>query len=298
MRDYKNVKVPKSYRTKAPYGAVKRVNVERGARRSGTDAAGIKGAAVQFLTVVVIAAAAWLGWQAYRTITHAEMFQITGVDVSGAKQLGESDLREIVGAFTGRNIFQADLEAAVRRARANAWIKEARIHRRLPNRISMAFVERVPAAVLDTGRTRYLIDNEGVVIDRFRKEQVSTWSLPVIALKDYRVRPGDQVNSDGVVEAFALISEISARGGWKLSDVTIKADFAESLAVLYGGCEFKIGIGSYSEKLRRLVEVMADVKQRGLDIAYVDLRPERQAAVMVKDSGVQGPGSRVKGKKP
>ena len=297
MRDYKNVKVPKSYRTKASYGAVKRVNVGRGARRSGTDAAGIKGAAVQFLTVVVIAAAAWMGWQAYRTITHAEMFQITGVDVSGVKQLGESDLREIVGAFTGRNIFQADLEAAVRRARANAWIKEARIHRRLPNRISMAFVERVPAAVLDTGRTRYLIDNEGVVIDRFRKEQVSTWSLPVIALKDYRVRPGDQVNSDGVVEAFALISEISARGGWKLSDVTIKADFAESLAVLYGGCEFKIGVGSYSEKLRRLVEVMADVKQRGLDIAYVDLRPERQAAVMVKDSGVQEHGSAVKGRK-
>ena len=297
MRDYKNVKVPKSYRTKARYGAVKRVNVGRAARRSGADAAGIKGVAVQFLTIVVIAAAAWLGWQAYRTITHAEMFQIAGVDVSGVKQLGESDLREIVGAFTGQNIFQADLETAIRRARANAWIKEARIHRRLPNRISMAFIERVPVAVLDTGRTRYLIDNEGVVIDRFRKEQVSTWSLPVIALKDYRVRPGDQVNSDGVVEAFTLISEIAARGGWKLSDVTIKADSAESLSVLYAGCEFKIGAGSYSEKLRRLVEVMADVKQRGLDIAYVDLRPERQAAVMLKNDGVKEHGSEVKGRK-
>ena len=40
--------------------------------------------------------------------------------------------------------------------------------------------------------------------------------------------------------------------------------------------------GNYAEKLRRLAEIMADVKQRGLEIAYVDLRPERQAAVMVK----------------
>jgi hypothetical protein len=43
---------------------------------------------------------------------------------------------------------------------------------------------------------------------------------------------------------------------------------------------------------------MADVQQKGLEIAYVDLRPERQAAVMVKDSRVLGTGSRVKGKKP
>ena len=77
-----------------------------------------------------------------------------------------------------------------------------------------------------------------------------------------------------------------------MPDVLIKADSVESLAVVYGGCEFKIGNGSYSEKLRRLVEVMADVKQRGLDIAYVDLRPERQAAVMLKDSGVKGPGEK------
>ncbi|HEY6010580.1 MAG TPA: FtsQ-type POTRA domain-containing protein [Nitrospirota bacterium] len=292
MRDYKNVRVPRTYRARAPYRTVKRVNAGSGAHRSGAASRGVGIAARQFLVVVVICAAAWLGLQAYRLITHAAMFQIAGVDVSGAKQLGESELREIVGAFTGQNIFRADLDAAIRRAQANAWVKEARIHRRLPNRISMVFVERVPAAVLDTGKMRYLLDNEGVVLERFRKEQASAWALPVIAIKDPRVKPGDQVASDGVSEAFTLIAEIAARGGWKLPDVLIKADSVESLAVVYGGCEFKIGNGSYSEKLRRLVEVMADVKQRGLDIAYVDLRPERQAAVMLKDSGVKGPGEK------
>jgi cell division septal protein FtsQ len=276
---------------------VKRVNTGRGARGSGTASKGIRNAARQFLAVVTICSAAWVGLQAYRVVTRAEMFQIAGVDVSGAKQLGEAELREIVGAFTGQNIFRADLDAAIRRAQANAWVKEVRIHRRLPNRISMVFVERVPAAILDAGRMQYLLDHEGVVIERFRKEQTSAWPLPVIAVKDSRVRPGDQVSADGVMEAFTLISEITARGGWKLADVVIRADSAESLAVVYGGCEFRIGSGSYAEKLRRLVEVMADVKQRGLEIAYVDLRAQRQAAVMVKDSGVQGPGSRVQGRK-
>jgi cell division septal protein FtsQ len=52
--------------------------------------------------------------------------------------------------------------------------------------------------------------------------------------------------------------------------------------VFYAEHEFKIGSGRYGEKLRRLAEVMADVKERGLEISYVDLRPERQTAVMPK----------------
>jgi len=83
--------------------------------------------------------------------------------------------------------------------------------------------------------------------------------------------------------------------------VTIRANSAETLAAVYGGHEFRIGNGNYGEKLRRLGEILVDVQQRGLTIAYVDLRPERQAAVMtVKAPGTgprtKGQGPRSKGK--
>ncbi|MGE5809197.1 MAG: hypothetical protein ACM32I_08730, partial [Nitrospirota bacterium] len=66
------------------------------------------------------------------------------------------------------------------------------------------------------------------------------------------------------------------------------ADSPEALSVEYADHEFKIGSGRYGEKLRRLAEVMADVKERGIEIAYVDLRPERQTAVMVKNDKGKG----------
>ena len=71
----------------------------------------------------------------------------------------------------------------------------------------------------------------------------------------------------------------------------------ETLSVVYASHEFKIGSGNYSEKLRRLAEVMADVKQRGLDIAYVDLRPERQAAAMVVKNADQRTGPKAKSRR-
>jgi cell division septal protein FtsQ len=281
MRDYKNVKVPKSYRGEVRRTTTQRVRADRAAwQRKNTG--GLTNILLKVMIVLLIAAGGVLAWQAYKAAMHADLFVISGVDIKGVKQLSDRDLKDIVGVFTGQNIFRVDLSAAVKRAEGNPWVKEARIYRRLPNRITMVFIERTPASILDTGTACYLLDGEGVVIERFPREQASAWQLPVIVIRDYRARPGEEVTAQGLTEAMELIAEISARGGWKLPDVTVKADSPETLALLYGGCEFKIGSGRYSEKLRRLAEVMADVNQRGVDIAYVDLRPERQAAVMVK----------------
>ncbi|MDA8421784.1 MAG: FtsQ-type POTRA domain-containing protein [Nitrospiraceae bacterium] len=296
MRDYKNVKVPKSYRNTSNRITVKRVDVGRSNAHTGKRIAGIGGLLLNVAAVLTFAGAGFLGWQVYQGVLHADALVVSGVDVKGVRQLTEADLKDIVGAFTGQNIFRVDLEAAARRARANPWVREVRIHRSLPNRITMVFVERTPAMVLDTGSARYLLDDEGVIIERLVKEQALAWPLPVVAIKDYQGHPGDQVTSEGMAEAMQLLAEISARGGWQLANVTIKANSPDSLSVVYADHEFKLGSGRYAEKLRRLAEVLADVQQRGIEIAYVDLRPERQAAAMVKKGRVQGPGAGVRKK--
>jgi len=296
MRDYKNVKVPKSYRGEAKRTIVKRARADRAAW-SRKRAVGLTNILLKVMIVLMIAAGGVLAWQAYRAVMHADLFVISGVDIKGVKMLSDRDLKDIVGVFTGQNIFRVDLSAAIKRAEGNPWVKDAQIYRRLPNRLTMVFTERTPTSILDTGMERYLLDGQGVVIERLPKEQTSIWPLPIIAIRDYRARPGEEVTAEGLPEAMELIAEISARGGWKLPDITVKADSPETLSVLYEGCQIKIGSGRYGEKLRRLAEVMTDVNQRGVDIAYVDLRPERQAAVMVKNTQLRAQSSEHKVKR-
>jgi len=288
MRDYKHVKVPRAYRTSASRTAIKRVESGPARRRK---AAGIKSGILSALLMTAALGGAWLAWQGYRQLTRGEAFQVSGVDVEGVHRTGDAQLRSIVGEFRGQNIFRADLEAAARRARANPWIREVRLHRSLPNRITMSVVERVPSAILDTDAGRYLIDNDAVAIEREQNADAIP-PLPVIAARDCRPRPGEPVNSESVADALVLLSEIEARGGWNMAEVAVRAGSPESLSVVYAGLEFRLGSGRYPEKLRRLVEIMNDVKERGLTIAYVDVRPETQAAVMVK----QAPGAKSVGK--
>jgi cell division septal protein FtsQ len=295
MKDYKQVRVPRGYRTTNRRTITKRVNggVSPVKRGGGGDPVGAA------IAILLIAALCYGGWEGYRWLTHAELFQIAGVDVKGVRSVSEDEIRELAKMFTGQNIFRVDLGAATRRALANPWIREVRIERALPNRISVIYTEREPRAILQAANGRFLMDGEGVVMVPVAKSEQAA-DLPVIAVRDCRAVPRETVTTGAVPEALQLLGELSARGGWSVGAVTVKADSSETINIVYADHEFRIGSGNYDEKLRRLGEIVADMRQRGLAYTYVELRPERQAAVMVvkdKDKGKgQGPGIRGKRK--
>jgi cell division protein FtsQ len=279
MRDYKHVRVPKRDRSWAAQTTVRRVSTGRETREQRRRQGG---SFVRFFAVLLTAAVLYGGWLAYRWFTTAEIFVVTAIDVKGVKELTEKEIRAFVSVFEGQNVFLVDLDEPARRASAHPWVKDVRIHRRLPNRISMVITERVPAAVLDTGKAPYLIDAEGYVIEKTAKREGMAASMPAILARAPAARPGEQAGG-GVTAALAVLRELTERGGWRMAGVTVKADTAESLTIRYEGHEIRIGSGNYAEKLRRLAEISADMSRRGRDFVYVDLRPERQAAAKLKN---------------
>jgi len=289
MRDYKNVKVPRKYRSTSNRIVVRRVETGHGPKKRRGSVKDTLGAV---LTVLMTTALCYGGWEGYRWLTHAEMFSVAGVDVKGVRSVRDEDIREVAAMFTGQNVFRVDLGAASRRMMADPWVRDVRVERRLPNRISMFVTERVPKAILRASNGAYLIDADGVVMVPVRDTGAGAPPLPVITLRDHRAVPREPVTAGAVTEALVLLDELAARGGWDAAAVTIKADSAETVTIVYADHEFRIGSGNFSEKLKRMGEIVADMRQRGLNYTYVELRPERQAAVMVVKSQGQGPGGK------
>ena len=245
------------------------------------------------LAVAVLSVLA-CGWPAYQWADQSDLLKIKTVEVTGRMStLTEQDVTAIADVFRGQGILRADIQGAAQRALANPWIRSVRIERRLPGTIRIAVVEREPAVRIDAGSGRYLADAHGTVIARADEEQPAHRRLPVVMLRSSELRPGQQIDAPELDEALALLEELGRRGGWRFGEVTVKAASLSSLTVVYEGCEVRLGPGGHAEKLRRLAEVVADVKRRNVAYEYIDLRSERQAAVMVR--GAQGLGSGGKG---
>src|SRR3990172_11502692 len=97
MRDYKNIKVPRKYRSDGNRVTVKRVTAARSSPKRRT---GFGGALVKGLAAAVIVLGSYLGWAAYQSLVRAEVFQIAGVDVKGARRISEGEIKDMAGRFT------------------------------------------------------------------------------------------------------------------------------------------------------------------------------------------------------
>jgi cell division protein FtsQ len=278
MRDYKYVKVPRSERTPRRRTTTRRVDSGPGGKQRGRSP---KASLAGVLIVLLAAACSYGAWAGYQWASRAPLFQVAGVDVQGVRAVSDDEVRALAALFTGQNIFQVDLDHAAHRASANPWVKEVQVERSLPNRIRIVVIERTPWAVLVAANGRFLIDHESVVIVPVREGDGR--GLPIISIPDWRAASRIPVTAAGMQPASELLDEIVARGGWDPANVTVRADAPEAIAVDYAGHEFRIGAGNYPEKLRRLGEIVTDMNRRGIAYAYVDVRPERQAAVMVKN---------------
>lgn len=93
--------------------------------------------------------------------------------VTGRNETAAPDMLAAIDVQRGTPILAVDPEAVRQRLKKLAWVRDARVERRLPGVISIAIEERVPMALWQRGGKLVLVDREGAVVlrsglDRFR----------------------------------------------------------------------------------------------------------------------------------
>ncbi|HEX8640038.1 MAG TPA: cell division protein FtsQ/DivIB [Allosphingosinicella sp.] len=105
-------------------------------------------------------------------------FTMRRVEIKGANRVSRLDIYNV--AFDQRSMAMPliDLDATRQRLLRFGWIKEARVHRRLPDTLVVDIVERRPAAIWQNGGRLSLVDAEGVVLEPVRIEAMP--DLPLV----------------------------------------------------------------------------------------------------------------------
>jgi len=102
--------------------------------------------------------------EATMAITLRMGFSVREVYVADRGETPHGDLLKALGTRIGDPILYFDTNAARRRLMQIGWVEDARIERRLPNRIVVVLKERTPVAIWQHQRKFLLVDRHGVVI--------------------------------------------------------------------------------------------------------------------------------------
>lgn len=93
-------------------------------------------------------------------------FRLAAIQCEGLTHLDGQAIESLVRSHVPANLLLADLEEVRGLLESQAWVKQAAVRRKLPDRLILHVLERQPAAVATVDGELYVVDAEGVVLDQ------------------------------------------------------------------------------------------------------------------------------------
>ena len=237
--------------------------------------------ALSLLAAAAAASAVWAVAGGGRWAEALSCFRVREVRVVGLKYVRRSDFLDYVGDPSGTPVWDVDVGRMQRRVKGHPWIEEASVKRELPGAVVIRVRERTPAAVVVTGTGRSLVDAGGATLGRVRGRD---WDfLPVITCAG-RTPAGAEAIRDAV-ELTGLVrgDPAEALAGGRVS---IGRDGSPRL--LLDKTVVRFGRGAYGDKVRRLSELMREIRRRDAHPALIDLRFPGKVVVSDRRRGRSG----------
>ncbi len=218
-------------------------------------------------------------------------FGVARIDVAGERRLSRDQIAEASGIAMGENLWRLDTGAAEERLRALAWVKEAEVARRPPNRVMVTVREREPYALVQAGRVHW-VDAEGN--DLGPAPGVSPGQAVVSGVEPGALGTHGRAPAPELAAGLALLRALEVGPGElraRISEIGVGGPEGPVL-VLLDGVEVRLGSTDWEARLGRLAGVLAQLEAAGEAVTAIDLRFRDQVVLQTgRDAREDGAGN-------
>jgi cell division protein FtsQ len=187
----------------------------------------------------------------------SSFLSVKGVDVRGARQLSDSQVRAAAAVPEGEALARVDLDLIRARVEALAAVRSADVSREWPDQVLISVEEREPVAVVEIAGQLRGMDEDGV---DFRDYAQPPADLP-------RVQSGPDTGSDALREAALVVAALPADLAAKVDHVEVETVDEITLA-LRDGRTVRWGSADDSDlKAEVLAELLVARKAQTYDVS-------------------------------
>lgn len=214
------------------------------------------------LLLVVLVVAGWL------YLRGSSAFHIREVEVTGNRRLTAEQVRRIASVPTDATLLRFPADDVEKRLESSPWISSVTLSRDFPDRLRIRVVERVPAALLDLGKTIWVVDGAGFVLERFASDAPSQLVV-VRRVSGAQPKVGRRMDSDALRNALRVVAGLSPELRSVVRSVSAPSVDETSL-ITQDGVEILFGTAEQVAKKDLIArEIMSE--QRG-KVVFIDVR--------------------------
>lgn len=235
---------------------------------------------VQLLIVAIVVLVAG---RALSHLTASRALVVQRVELRGVERGAEPRIRDGLTAFFGHNLMEIDLDRVAEVVRRDAWVRQARVHRVLPDTLAVEVTERRPGALAVLEGKAFLIDSTGEPIGIAGP---GLWEdLPLLTGLDRLSPEARQRRLATGIEWLARLRQVSPGFVAGISEMNVAPGDRITVHTVVPGPRLLLDPEQIDRNVRRWLLHRDEIETRIGGAEYVDLRWRDRITVLPVDGG-------------
>ncbi len=211
---------------------------------------------------------------------NSDYFKVKSIDVQDNEHYKDEEITILIPEIIGANIFDINKKTVEETVTGGLnWVKETELSKIFPNKVIIKLIERKPDLIIYYRDEYFLMDNDGVVLDKIEKEKLDDYK-DLILVKNavsHGINIGEKIAKKNVLSCADIYKALDIQMRSMIKEARIEDNISGDIVFeTYDGKE--IIFGSSSEIIKK-IEILKQWLKEKTDYTIIDLRSTENPVV-------------------
>jgi len=178
---------------------------------------------------------------------NSKYFKVKSIDIQGSTHYKDGEIISLIPEVIGANIFEINKKKDEETILELNWVKEAELRKIFPDKVIIKLVERKPFLIIVYKDKYFLMDNEGVVLDKIEKEDLNGYKdlIRVRNVVNYSVNIGDKIAKKNALSCVDIYKAFDSQIKSMIKEARLEDNISGDIVFkTYNGVEIIFGDSS------------------------------------------------------
>jgi cell division septal protein FtsQ len=204
---------------------------------------------------------------------HSDYFKVKNIDVQDNEHYKDEEVTALIPEVIGTNLFDINKKIVEDTIAGELdWVKDAELSKIFPDRLVIKLVERIPDLVIFYKGEYFLMDDEGVILDKIEIGNLDAYG-DLILVKNavsYRINIGEKIAKKNVLSCADIYKAMDSQMRSMIKEARIEDDVSGDIVFeTYDSREIIFGTGN---EVIKKIEILKQLLKEETDYTIIDLR--------------------------